>query len=243
MRILSRHPQDEFKKMIIVSGIVHAALVLVFTVKMFLSPSEAIDYSAAIKVDLVALPDKEKENHAPSKPPPEKATPVEEPKHKTDPAPKVALNKTKEKKLDTKAALRKLKEMEAIENLEHQEKVETATKAKAQERKGNIISPGTSLKGLGRIQFESYITTLDRHIKEHWSLPEWLSKANLKARVIVFIDEKGFLKKKQLILSSGNSAYDNLVMKSIDDSIPMPPPPEKFVDLVGVGGIEFAFPE
>ena len=82
-----------------------------------------------------------------------------------------------------------------------------------------------------------------QHIKENWTLPEWLAKKNLKAQIRVRIDDKGRIISKQLVKSSGNPAYDDIVKATIEKSEPFPVPPEKFSAVVSVNGILIGFPE
>ena len=160
------------------------------------------------------------------------------------------LEKHVDSKQKQKAALNKLKAMEALENLKNEDQRESKASSAAPTKKtgevkykGNILSPGTEITGLNKLQHEEYIALLDRHIKENWTLPEWLSKKNLKAQIRVRIDDKGRIISKQLVRSSGNPAYDDIVKATIEKSEPFPVPPEKFSAVVSVNGILIGFPE
>src|SRR5690606_23938914 len=109
--------------------------------------------------------------------------------------------------------------------------------------KGNVLSVGTSLRGLNKLQFDQYIGSLDVHVKNNWSLPEWMLAQNFRAEVYIRIDRNGQLIERKLRVKSGNSEFDQRVMDALEKSNPFPPPPEKFIDLVGIQGITFAFPE
>ncbi len=249
--------QDDYKSGLVTSVGFHIALILIFTVKTVFFSGEAINYETAIRVDLVALPDKVSSAETPplrpeTKLPEAKTPPKPEPvKAKAEPkapvTPPVPVVDSKQKQ---KAALNKLKAMEALENLKNEDQRESKASSAAPTKKtgevkykGNILSPGTEITGLNKLQHEEYIALLDRHIKENWTLPEWLAKKNLKAQIRVRIDDKGRIISKQLVRSSGNPAYDDIVKATIEKSEPFPVPPEKFSAVVSVNGILIGFPE
>lgn len=245
---------DDLKKSLIHSLVAHILLVAFFSVKMVFFPNEDLTYQAAVRVDLVALPDKIDWANPPAPPPPPATT--EKPEEKTAP-PQQEIKikeKTTVKEPDTislkkkqKEALAKLKAMEAIERIKQEAaKEKTTSNSKATKDfkfKGNILSPGTELTGLNKLQHEEYIVNLDRHIKQYWTLPEWLAKKDYSAQIRVRIDDRGRVISKQLVRSSGNSAYDDIVIATIDKASPFPQPPEKFSAIVSVNGILIGFPE
>lgn len=268
---------QQLKRGLGISFVLHIALLCFFTVKAVFFTQEPIDFSQAVRVDIVGLPEKVEpttlpppaqeeakpalpEKEKPQEKPPEKPvvkplekvaekkpTPVEplkQPAHKAEDA--VNLEKVKSKqqsaleKLKAMAALEKIKqEAEKTKNTPGQGKSETG----AQKIKGNILSPGTSLTGLSKLQHDSYAADLDRHIKDNWSLPEWLAKRDFKAQARVFIDSRGNILDRKIVKSSGNPSYDEEVLATIDRSAPFPAPPEKFVAIVSVDGILIGFPE
>lgn len=257
---------DDLKTGLKVSLGLHIALVAAFSVKtLFFSPSEAIDYSAAIRVDIVALPDKmqqeaplppkqeeTKPEPAPPKPAAAKTKPQEVVLEKPLKAPKkdteaIRLDKDKKKQKD---AIEKLKAMTAIEEMKKEAEKESKkaaglgqTQTPPGKIKGNVLSPGTALTGLNRLQHDNYLATLDHQIKQNWFLPEWLAKKSYRAQIRLKIDEKGQVLSREIILSSGNSSYDELALETIDKSAPFVPPPEKFVSIVAVSGLVIGFPE
>lgn len=249
----------------------HAALIAAFSIKtLFFAPTDKIDYSAAIRVDMVALPDKMTPDQMPAKAeseaPPAKTEPKPEPKpkpetktrppdvavekpSKTSKKDPEAVNLTKEKNKQ-KQALEKLKALAAIDDMKKEAEQESKkmagvgnSKNPPGKVKGNILSPGTALTGLNRLQHDSYLASLDHQIKQNWYLPEWLSKKSYRAQVRLKIDEKGQILSREIILSSGNSGYDELALETIDKSAPFAPPPEKFVSIVAVNGLVIGFPE
>lgn len=272
MKELNQEPpnQDDFKG-IGISFALHAVVLSYFILNTVFFPSEQIDFSQAVRVDIVALPDKKPALPAKvdevAKPEPikEASKPVTEPVKpvvKTPPPTNdpdaINLNKVKNQQQN---ALEKIKAMNALDKIrddvkkdetEAQKKqaaeaIENARK-RAQEAaqaqvKGNVLSAGSSLTGLNKLQHESYASDLDSHIKQHWALPEWLSRKEFKAQARVFIDKNGNILGRKITKSSGNPAYDEEVLATIDKSAPFPPPPEKFRDLVNIDGITIGFPE
>lgn len=239
----------ELKKMILKSIAFHVAIVLVFTVKAVFFPTDIPEYAPTIRVDLVGLPDKRNPEEIVVKPkietPPQKQKQAETTKHQPSPATQApstssaakAPGAKKELAKEQSSAINRLKALSAIEKLKQQEQ------APSQQIKGNVISPGTALRGLNKLQFDEYIGSIDAHIKNNWALPEWMLQQQLRAEVLVRIDSNGNLVERKFLKKSGNGDFDQRVWSAIEKSSPFPAPPDKFVDLVGVQGITFAFPE
>lgn len=262
---------DQFSRGIGVSFALHALLISFFTLKTVFFTPEQIDFTQAVRVDMIGLPDKTtpQDLPAPAKEEPkaalpDKATPepVATPAPKS-PAPKpepvvakapphkdaeVNLEKVKSKQ---QSAIDKLKALAALEKIKDEVAAEKnkplpgAGKSNdgTQKIKGNVLSPGTSLTGLTKLQHDTYAVDLDRHIKQNWSLPEWLAKRDFKAQARVFIDSRGNILGRKIVKTSGNPSYDEEVLQTIDRSAPFPAPPEKFLAIVSVDGILIGFPE
>jgi colicin import membrane protein len=239
-----------FKKSLQYSLAVHVFIFLFFSVKAFLIPSEKIDYSSAVRVDIVALPDKlspdaqlapkeetlAKKDKVDSKP---KAESKSEKKAEPD---TVSLKKSKSKQQE---AIDRLKKMSALDKIKSE--VETSKKRadafeKISQVKGNVLSAGSSLSGLNKLQHDEYVSVLDQHIKQNWTKPKWIEK-ELRARVRVKIDQNGQILSRELILTSGDPIYDETVLSTVDSSAPFPRPPEKFVEIVAARGILIGFPD
>ena len=243
--------EPDIKKMIFMSLAFHVAIFLVFTVKTAFFPSDIPKYEPAIRVDLVGLPDKrspDKPVTAPAPTPaPEQAKADPKPEAKIPPKEeKKAVTPTKTSKTSQTAALNKLKSLSAIEKIKamkEDDKPATENKPQAEVIKGNVLSVGTALKGLNKLEFDQYIGSLDAHVKNNWALPEWMLTQGLKAEVTIKIDKTGQIIERKLTKKSGNAEFDERVMAALEKSNPFPPPPSKFVDLVGIQGITFAFPE
>lgn len=247
-----KDPFDEksvFRSSLKLSLGIHVFIFLFFTVKALILPSEAIDYTSAIRVDIVALPDKLNPQQVELVKPEEKAEkPKTKPQEKEVAAPTkkepdaISLTKSKSKQQE---ALDRLKKMSALDRIKNE--VETSQKKasaleKVSQVKGNILAEGSSLSGLNKLQHDQYISNLDNQIKRNWTKPRWIEK-ELKARVRIKIDQNGALISKVLEVSSGEPAYDDLVMDTIDRSAPFPPPPEKFINIVAIRGILIGFPD
>lgn len=256
-----------------VSFALHALIFSIFTLKAVFFTPESIDFTQAVRVDIVGLPDKVEpktlpppaaEEAKPSLPQKEKPleksapkvaekkipTPVET--VKTPPPQKnedgVNIEKVKSKQ---QSAIEKLKALTALEKIKEEASKENSQNPVGAGKadggvakiKGNVLSPGTSLTGLAKLQHDTYAADLDNHIKQNWSLPEWLAKRDFKAQAKVFIDSRGNILGRKIVKSSGNPNYDEEVLATIDRSAPFPAPPDKFLAIVSVDGILIGFPE
>jgi TonB family protein len=239
-----------------VSIALHVIIFAVLALRAVFYPTEPIVLEDAIHVDIVALPDKGiKTPPLPPLPEPVKPEPVKpEPEVKEVPkpappvkpvviaqpdTPTVNLNKTKK---EEDMALKRLEAMEKIEKMMKEEKPAPAP-PRPQPIKGNEISHGNALKGLARLEQQTYLQNVDSAVKSHWNLPAWMTNANLAARAQIFVDANGNVVKKVLLKSSGNATYDERVLAAIDASSPLPPPPADLANIVAVDGIELGFPE
>ena len=220
----------------------HALIVLILTVKAVFFPTEDIIVVDAVRVDLVALPEKYK---APKE--------QEEVKHETKPEEKPVekqLSKAEKKKiLIEKAQLEQKKALDGLKDQfkRDQEAIEEVKKAMQKPEpkvyKGNILAPGSEITGVAKIEYDKYFDQLRSSIKNHLVLPKWLKDANLKTYVLIKIDERGYVIFKSVTQPSGNEAHDNLVLTAITKASPLPPPPDRLANIVQVDGITLRFPE
>lgn len=228
--------------------------------KVFLFPEPLLDLSQAVRVDMVALPDPQalpekveeilKEPTPPPKEPvqekpepAEKPTPVEaKPEKKAAAKPEADAINIKKVKDKQKAALEKLKKQSAIDKIKEDLKKENEKKPTVV-FKGRVLSAGTVPTGLDKLQSENYLAQLDAHIKQHWTLPQWLIGKPFKARIHVKFDEQGKILFKKIVVSSGQPTYDEYCLKAIEDAEPFPAVPAKFAELYKVDGVQFAFPD
>lgn len=263
---LALQPQA-FRRSLVISLGLHILIIAVFTIKTVFFDSEPSEFESVIKVDLVALPDKvEPQQTLPQQETPQTAaataTPAPAPptaaptptvnklaekKSKVE-IDKTAINLDKTKKKE-QAALDKLKQMSAFDEIERQEREDAKQKnqEKAIERlkqiKGNALSSGSELRGVTKLQHDNYISMIEKQVRQNWSLPEWLAKKNLKAQVRVRFDEHGNVIFREIAKSSGNISFDELVMAAVLKSSPVPAPPAKFIKILNVEGILLGFPE
>jgi colicin import membrane protein len=231
--------EQPFKKYLKYSGIFHVAVFLFFMVQFYFAPDTEDDI-VAMKVDLVALPDK-----IDDKPLPQTAKPEKKQEEKSVPepvkpkaAPKeeaINLDKSKSKQKD---ALEKLKQLEALNKLEKEAKEESKPKPQF---KGNVLSPGTELTGISKIQEQTYRGNLKRHVNSFWSLPQYLRDRGYQSLVNIKVDAQGNIIKAELVKSSGSQAFDEMVMAAVHKSSPVPAPPEKFVRISEIDGYLLSF--
>lgn len=259
--------ETQFKKALLYSAGFHLLLFIIFAVRAVIYPSEAINLEDAVRVDIVALPDK-KSAEIPNLPPPvapapSKSEPKEQPAPKVEApkpeaakappkpeAPTVDLNRTKR---DQAAALKRLEALERIERMERQQKAaqQPATKSRAAERgeaapsqivKGNQTSQGNALKGLQRLEHRGYLANVQQQVKRYWALPNWMVNQKYSARVRIWVDSGGNIIKKQMIRASGNPEFDERVMAAIESAGKLPEPPVDLVNVLTVDGLDADFP-
>jgi len=226
---------DQFRTFVLLSVIIHATVIFGVSIKNLMFSNQTIIVPQAMRVDIVALPDKVIEPPAPA--PVAKPAPVPIPAAKPAPKP---LPKPKENVKDNeKKALEKIKELEAIDKIKSQV---TDEKAKPQPeptvKKGNIISSGDSFSGLSQLRVNEYLASLTAKVRDHWSLPQWLSDANLKAVVLIELDSSGALLSRKIEVPSGNSVFDASCLSAVGDAAPFAPPPSE----VKNASLEIRFP-
>ena len=226
---------SSFKK----SVFLHGLLIALFLVNIFFFRDQQVNYIPAIKVDIVDLPDKRPvEKKASSA----QALPQKKVAKPPPPPPKKALVKTS-KPLQKKALVKKSKskvskqddlQQQAIERLQSLQKIQKMVEA--EEIKGNRIQPGTALMGLNKIDYDNYTGRLHHHVQSHWQLPKWLAVSEgLSTVVRVYLNSEGHVISKELLQSSGDARFDQIVLSAIDEASPFPKPENRFADLVKTG--------
>ena len=243
-----------FKKGVYFSFIAHVAVILFMIVKVTLFPTQEINFAEAIRVDMVGLPEKYDTNTLPEKIDdpakleekklPEKVTEktkAEDKKAKEKVSDTIKIDKAKNKQ---KEALDKLKKMSAIEKIKQDVQNEEKRKQENEKLiKGQVISKGTALTGLAKIQSNEYLSRLDQRIKTNWQLPQWLIGKPLKTKILLKIKPNGEIADRQIYQSSGNPTYDEYSLLAVDKSAPFPPVPEKFTEVFKEDGVIIGFPE
>ena len=251
---------DDFKRGFGISMFLHALVLAFFILKVTFFTEPLLDLSQAIRVDMVGMPDKMDANHLPPKiqeilkektvlpekeVEPEKVE-VKKEKEVVKEKPKVKEVKVDKEEIDLKkskskqkAAFDKLKKMDALEKIRQ----EVRNEAKAQPIKGRVVSAGTALTGLDKIDANTYLQGLDQHVKQHWSLPQWLLNKPLKAQVLVKFDTAGKVLSRVIFRPSGEPAYDEQCLEAVDRANPFPAVPEKFSEKFKIDGVVIGFPE
>jgi colicin import membrane protein len=214
---------DAFKKFLFVSIALHLSLAVVMLVRSLFSSDIALELQNAVRVDLVALPDKMPEQMTTQ----QHETPAEKP---VNIEPKKDL--LKEAKETQKKALDKMKALDAIEKMKKEmnqaaAKPAAAPAAKPAQFKGNFITSGNSFTGISRLRVNEYYENLVAKINEHFIVPEWLNNADLKASVVIELDERGYVVKKNIQTSSGNSAFDSACLAAVTEASPFSQPPDE----------------
>lgn len=254
-----------------ISLIAHVSLILFMIIKVSFFNKPQLNLSEAIRVDMVGLPEKynpaEKSTDMPEKiearpepvaedkkPEPVVAEPVAEKKAEPKAEPKEAKADTKAKtepdsiklskaKQKQKAALEKLKKLSAVEKIRQQVQTEKAAAETAKILKGRVLSRGTALTGLDRIQSDNYTGQLDALVKANWALPQWLIGKAFKTKVLVKIEPDGRVSDKKVVQSSGNPTYDDYCLQAVAKAEPFPKVPVKFTEIYAEDGVIFGFPE
>ena len=199
----------------------HVFLLLALTLQAYFFLETPVQFEQAIRVDIVGLPDKPQEAPAVLPSPKENVMPPKEaPPAKVEPP--VAKNKLPTRTVDPEAiklehtkndskskekkAMEKLKQMQALEEIQKDIEQENRRKQLQNAPKpkfaGNIISPGTELTGVNKLQADTYIDKVHKHMIEHWALPAYLRNRGLKSIVQVKFDESGNILEKQILKSS-----------------------------------------
>jgi colicin import membrane protein len=250
---------DYFKRFLFISTLLHLSLFLIWLVQNFLSPSEPISYQKAIRVDMIGLPDKvtSQEIPKPSSKANEKKTAQSEPdKIEND----LKEQNKKESRSDIQDKTRvhsqlrptksnlgssKISQLSALDKIEKlMEEEENRNKLLRQMVfKGNAIVDGNSLSGLNKIEAEDYVNLVEAHVRSFWRLPQWLAASKLRAKALVKWDSRGMPVLIQIIESSGNDEFDQIVMDTLQKAVPLPEPPEKFALIMRRQGVVFGFPE
>jgi colicin import membrane protein len=155
-------------------------------------------------------------------------------------------DKSKSKKEEKKnVGDTKLSQLSALEKLEEsfREEEEQKKALKKMLFKGNTILEGSHLSGLDKVEAENYIEAVEAHVRGYWKLPQWLSQSQAKARVLVKWDSQGIPVLIQIVESSGQEEFDQVVMTTLQKATPFPEPPEKFVLVMRRQGVVFGFPD
>ncbi len=238
---------------LIFSIIVHAVIVGFLSFKFNFRKNPQIDLTSAVRVDMVALPNKKNDFAMPTKnqtpaPKVEPPSTVKDIKKENLPLKDkkaavedkaISLKKAKQKQQD---ALKKLQKLSALEKIKDDLAKEQA-KEKVEPIKGQVISAGTRPSGIAKMEYDIFLAQIDSTIKNNWSLPQWLMDLPLQARVRVRIDPSGQLISTDINRSSGNPSYDEFCVAAVEKSTPFPVVPAKFAELFKIDGFIVGFPD
>lgn len=257
---------DQFSRFLFISVLLHLSAGLIWVIQNVIAPDETVTYQKAIRIDMIGLPDKvtqdqlqpvvkpsqpansevasEKKNEATPKSPPKKS-PSELGPAKAEKAKAQAVNK-KGTEGNNRLGNAKISQLSALEKLEESMAVEAAQNQQLKKLmfKGNAIVEGSSLSGLDKIEAEDYVGSVESHVRSFWRLPQWLSNLKkMRAKALVKWDTRGVPVLIQIIESSGNDEFDEVVMQTLQNAVPYPAPPDRFALLMRRQGVVFGFPE
>ena len=239
----TQYPQSYFISFLGKSILFHCFLLSLMLINVFFFTEYKINYIPAIKVDLVALPNQQtplKNPVAPKTPSQIQKTNLKpkQPKQKFQTQSHQVKSQKKSKVTEPSFIYNKqLQEVgqTAIERLKHLKQIQNIIE-KQEVIKGNRIASGTNLKGLDKLDYESYVDQLHHHIQYHWKLPQWLAISDELSTVVkVYLDANGYVTRRELVESSGDVRFDQIVLSAIDAASPFPKPEDKFVNIVRSG--------
>lgn len=232
----------------------HAAIALIVLLKTLVFPGKPIAYIPALRVDLVGLPEQLKSEirnptPLPTTPTPQKEAPkptVKEPVAK-EPVMKEAHPKEpdeiglkKSEKIREKRMESSLARIKALAKISSESPAKAATAAPVM---GNKISKGTSLsKNAQESDQANYVDTLQNALQQNWTLPMWLERQQLNAKVMIFIDSNGRLIRYKFLQTSGSAPFDEAVKRTLLQSQPFPAPPPEIASSLESNGVMVGFP-
>jgi colicin import membrane protein len=81
-------------------------------------------------------------------------------------------------------------------------------------------------------EINKYKATIQDRVKRFWVIPDTLSsEKDLKAVIIIEIDQQGQVKGSRFEQSSGNLSFDQSAMRAINKAAPFPPPPGQMPEI------------
>lgn len=248
LSVRSLSAEDAFQRFIWISFIVHVSIFFGITIKNLVLPSNTLILQNAVRVDVVALPDKlpeqaappEKTEPAPAPKPVAKAEPKPEPKPEPKKPDAVALKKNAKAQ---EQALNRLKQQAALDRLKNVAPSPAEPVKKKTLYAGNQVSQGDSVTGLEKIAFDEYLSLLRQRVNSNFTIPNWLANAPLKASVEIVLDDAGRITKLTLVKSSGNPTFDEAATNAVQSSAPFPQVPERLTRAWASFTIQFNFPD
>jgi outer membrane biosynthesis protein TonB len=211
------------------------------------STTSETPYVPTLRVDLVALPNKTRQELNETTPvesaPVEKkvvAPPEEKPTEDKNNKPMSTPEKLDEgvgkRELDQRRkrmerALQKLKALQSLRTPPPEAMIHEAIR-------GNELSKGTSALGEKNDAISYWTDAVVQRIRQNWDLPVWLKRQNLRAKIEIEVERSGQLSALRWLERSNNETFDQAVERSVRDGLPFPKSPS------GSGSlrIELGFP-
>lgn len=220
----------------ILSTVIHFfVLTLLDTIPLV--PKEIPPLPNIYMVDLVTL---EKERPAPQeeravqKEAAETVLKKEEPKAVKKEEPKKEVVKKEPKKEDKVVLADRAKEREKKESTEkpqvddEQQRLAAIKEIeeKVAERKSDEAPAATDS------EIQVYVAMARERVKGFWVIPDTLSsEKDLKAVIIITIDQQGQIAGRRFEQSSGNLSFDQSAMRAVSKAAPFPPPPGQMPEI------------
>jgi TonB family protein len=227
----------EFRRMLVVSLVAHVAMVSVLLIER---SSSVVALPGVVSVELVSLPGAPPAPVPASKPAPAEPEPVPPPEPPPPPKPiakKVVLpdkpRTPKPKPKPTKKVVKKAPPAPVEENYSD---VMAQLRADAGESAPEPITrrpaaPAATGSGGGigiRVTPEvaAWLKKAKIHVRRAWVLPPAFRTQQLEAHVLVELDAGGnVVGNPKVVKRSGNPWFDDGVVRAIQSSSPLPPPP------------------
>ena len=237
---------DPFGPFLIVSLVVHAALVGAILAFGYLDLPPAIDLNQKpITASLVRLGKPRDPNMVPVKeepvPLPQKIEGAEKPPAPTKtPLPVPGVKPTSEPTQFQKQN-GELSEAQRRKQL-FGAFTKTAKQSKSQELEGQL--DGNPFGDSATSQGEQYWGLISAQIRRNYDVSQTIpeqERVNLRAQVILFIGRSGDVLRAKLVKGSGNPMFDNAVMAATKKAGPFPPPPDHLRNTLQTNGVRLEF--
>ena len=129
--------------------------------------------------------------------------------------------------IKAKEALKRL----ALERLRSQKKQETKNQRVLTKQMQKALLNISSIKSSDAVR-SKYQTVLRVFIRRNFILPDIhdLKNADIKVKLEIKINDKGYLSKMRIIKSSNNKIFDELAASAVKNSSPFPTPPRELIE-------------
>ncbi|MDE3269227.1 MAG: cell envelope integrity protein TolA, partial [Pseudomonadota bacterium] len=152
---------------------------------------------------------------------------TEEDAQDNEPSDEVAAHNDDGNLLKAKDALKRL----ALERLRSQKLQETKKQRALTKQMHKALLNISSLKNSDAVR-SKYQTVLRVFIRRNFILPDIhdLKNADIKVKLEIKINDKGYLSKMRIIQSSNNKIFDELAASAVKNSSPFPTPPRELIE-------------